>query len=104
MFGEVFDANPAFIVAVHDRGRLQSTLDFAFQCSARAASPRGSRPTACATLFADDDYYTDADSNAYALPTFLGNHDMGRIGQFLAQANSGATDAELLARDSWRTR
>ena len=32
-----------------------------------------------ADFFAKDDWYTDADSNAYQLPTFLGNHDMGRV-------------------------
>ena len=36
-----------------------------------------------ADMYAGDDYYTDADSNAYNLPTFLGNHDMGRIGKFV---------------------
>src|SRR3712207_7323292 len=40
-----------------------------------------------------------SDSNAYQLPTFLGNHDMGRIGHFIRQANSGATDDEVFARD-----
>jgi len=32
------------------------------------------------------------------MPTFVGNHDMGRIGYFLVQDNPGAADAELLAR------
>src|SRR4029453_872680 len=50
-------------------------------------------------FFATDDWYTDADSNAYAMPTFLGNHDMGRIGYFLQRVDQpGADDAELLAR------
>ena len=33
------------------------------------------------------------------MPTFLGNHDMGRIGYFLQRVDQvGASDAELLAR------
>src|SRR3990172_2922719 len=32
------------------------------------------------------------------MPTFLGNHDMGRFGFFLKQDNPSAVDAELLAR------
>ena len=52
-----------------------------------------------AQFFANDDWYTDRDSNVYELPTFLGNHDMGRIGFFLKADNPGADDAELLARD-----
>ncbi len=47
-------------------------------------------------MFVADDYYTDTDSNAYASPTFLGNHDMGRVGSFLAQDYTGD---ELLERD-----
>src|SRR5205085_5061215 len=47
----------------------------------------------------DDDWYTDGDSNVYNLPTFLGNHGRGRIGMFVRNANPGATEAELLARD-----
>src|SRR5207247_10587282 len=50
-------------------------------------------------VFPGDDWYTDADSNVYQLPTFLGNHDMGRIGRFIKVANPDAGDAEVLARD-----
>ena len=65
-----------------------------------ATSPRrASRPASCRTFFRDDDWYTDADSNVYQLPTFLGNHDMGRIGYFLKADNAGAAESELLARD-----
>ena len=32
------------------------------------------------------------------LPTFLGNHDMGRFSQFVREANPEADDAEMLAR------
>ena len=34
-------------------------------------------------LYAGDDMYTTPTTNAQALPTFLGNHDMGRIGYFV---------------------
>src|SRR5215211_5079621 len=51
------------------------------------------------TFFENDDWYTDGDSNVYNLPTFLGNHDRGRIGMFLRNANPGAPESELLARD-----
>ena len=49
--------------------------------------------------FLEDDWFTDGDSNVYNLPTFLGNHDRGRVGMFLRNANPGASEAELLARD-----
>ena len=40
----------------------------------------------------------DGVEGALQLPTFLGNHDMGRIGHFIAKANPGASPEELLAR------
>ncbi|GAA4983014.1 alpha-amylase family glycosyl hydrolase [Kineococcus glutinatus] len=95
-FGEVYDANPVNTSKFTTAGRLQATLDFPFQ--ARATGFGNGRPTTeLQELFAADDQYTDADSNAYSLPTFLGNHDMGRIGKFLA--DGGATGEELLKRD-----
>ena len=95
-FGEVYDANPAFMSQYTTEGTLQATIDFGFQANAvgyaRGGSARGLRD-----LFAGDDYYTDADSNAYQLPTFLGNHDMGRVGFMLDPFNVPA--GEVLARD-----
>ncbi|TWD83363.1 pullulanase-type alpha-1,6-glucosidase [Kribbella amoyensis] len=96
MFGEVFDADPRFMSTYTTKGALQATLDFGFQQNAVAFAQ--GKPTAqLRDFYAGDDYYTDTDSNAYQLPTFLGNHDMGRIGLFLKQG--GAAGTELLQRD-----
>ncbi len=82
MFGEVYDADPAAQSVYTTTGKLPATLDFGFQASAVAAV-NGKPTSTLAELFAGDDYYTDTDSNAYNLPTFLGNHDMGRVGNFV---------------------
>jgi len=97
-FGEVFDADPSFTSRYTTTNRLQAVLDFPFQDRARTYASKSGPSAVLRDLFAEDDRYLDADSNAYALPTFLGNHDMGRIGTFLRQDNPDATDAELLAR------
>jgi glycosidase len=99
-FGEVFDQQfgPQFMSEFSTRGELQSTIDFGFQLAARDFASAGGSAAGLRDFFALDDWYTDADSNAYSMPTFLGNHDMGRIGWFLEQDNPGADDAELLAR------
>ena len=86
------------------QGRLQATVDFGFQSnvSGYAKGEEGKSASSAQTLakfFAQDDWYTDADSNAYSLPTFLGNHDMGRIGKFLKDA--GNTGNELFTRDEF---
>ena len=79
MFGEVYDARPSFMSQYTTTGKLPATLDFGFQAQA-VNWAQGKTGTDLRDLYADDNYYTDTDSNAYELPTFLGNHDMGRVG------------------------
>jgi glycosidase len=97
MFGEVFDADPRFMSQYTTEGRLQATVDFGFQGSG-VNFAKGKPTTELRDFYALDDYFTDADSNVYSLPTFLGNHDMGRVGSFLRQGTTW-DDAELLSRD-----
>ena len=92
MFGEVYDADAAKLSPYVRKTDMNSVLDFAFQSQATSFAA-GNSAKGLGNLFASDDMYTTPDSNAYALPTFLGNHDMGRIGYFLKN-----TDAPL-ARD-----
>ncbi|MGW1865091.1 pullulanase-type alpha-1,6-glucosidase [Streptomyces mauvecolor] len=99
MFGEVYSADPAITSPYVTRGRLDATLDFPFQDAARQYASQGAPATKLASLFADDYRYTTDKANAYEQVTFLGNHDMGRIGTFLKQDHPGASDAELLQRD-----
>ena len=99
MFGEVFDTTRPFTSQFTTRNKMQSVLDFPFQDAARNFASKGQPTAQLGTLFRDDDWYTDADSNVYQLPTFLGNHDMGRIGFFVNADNPGAAEAELVARD-----
>ncbi|MFL6027638.1 MAG: alpha-amylase family glycosyl hydrolase, partial [Friedmanniella sp.] len=95
MFGEVYDADPAFISRYTTTGRLPAALDFGFQ-SAAQQFVQGKAGTGLRDLYAGDDWYTDTDSNAYELPTFLGNHDMGRLSMMLTKA--GFSAAERLQR------
>ena len=95
MFGEVYDSNPAYMSTYTTTGALQATLDFGFQSNALSYA-QGKTAKNLADFYAADDYYTDANSNAYQLPTFLGNHDMGRIAMQLK--GSSTSDADLLAR------
>jgi len=96
MFGEVFDANPKNTSRFTTEGGLQATLDFGFQSKATGFA-QGRPTTELRDLFASDDYYTDTDSNVYSAPTFLGNHDMGRIGKFLSDVEKDPQ--ALLQRD-----
>ena len=99
MFGEVFDTTKSFTSHFTTHDRVQAVLDFPFQQAAQNFAANSHPTDELRDFFVGDDWYTDADSNAYQLPTFLGNHDMGRIGRFVKVANGDAGDAELLARD-----
>ncbi|MFD5079338.1 pullulanase-type alpha-1,6-glucosidase [Streptomyces sp. NPDC058371] len=99
MFGEVYSADTSVTSPYVTQGRLDSTLDFPFQDAARSYASQGGSAQKLASVFGDDYKYTTDKANAYEQVTFLGNHDMGRIGYFLNQDNPGASDAELLEKD-----
>lgn len=98
MFGEVYSADTAITSPYVTEGRLDATLDFPFQEAARQYASQGAGAGKLAGVFGDDYKYTTDKANAYEQVTFLGNHDMGRIGYFLNQDNPKATDAELVKK------
>ena len=78
----------------HDQ--MQAVLDFPFQDAARGFASTGQRQRRARGRSSRTTTGTPTrDSNVYQLPTFLGNHDMGRIGCFVKADNPGAGDAEL---------
>ena len=97
MFGEVYDADPVKLAPYIRDTDMNSVLDFTFQ-SAAVSFAAGNSTKGLQSLYAGDDRYTTPDSSATALPTFLGNHDMGRVGYFL-QNQSQPLERDLLAHD-----
>ncbi|MEU9349480.1 pullulanase-type alpha-1,6-glucosidase [Streptomyces griseoloalbus] len=99
MFGEVYSADTDITSPYVTEGRLDATLDFPFQEAARQYVSQGGSARKLAAVFGDDYKYATDRANAYEQVTFLGNHDMGRIGTFLKQDDPDASDAELLKKD-----
>ena len=97
IFGEVYDVNPMNLVNFVRERKIQTVLDFAFQRTATQFSAGYSDASVLATLFDNDDQYITATSTASNLVTFLGNHDMGRVGFLIPAAQLRAKD-DLLAR------
>ncbi len=100
IFGEVYidGVDPGALAAYTHTADLPAVLDFSF---ARAAidTVSGTKGTdQFARLFDGDVLYKGGAEAALQLPTFLGNHDMGRFAMFVKAANTGARDAELLQR------
>ncbi|MBK8989097.1 MAG: pullulanase-type alpha-1,6-glucosidase [Chloroflexi bacterium] len=100
IFGEVFDGSAANMSQFTTQGAMPSVLDFGLHGAARNFAVNGGATDNLRNLYANDDYFTDADSNAYQLGTFVSNHDGGieRLGHWLRQDQGGASDAELVAR------
>ncbi|MDY5589621.1 MAG: alpha-amylase family glycosyl hydrolase, partial [Arcanobacterium sp.] len=86
MFGEVYNFDVQDLAPYSRATQVNATLDFAWQNSAVAYLNGGSAANLDG-LYAADDYYTTPHSSAGDQPTFLGNHDMGRVGYLL---NAGA--------------
>ncbi len=98
IFGEVFDPDPGRLARFTRVDGFPAVLDFAFQSAAYDAIVRGTGTDRLNTLFESDVVYQHGAETAVQLPTFLGNHDMGRFGHFLMRENAGISGDELLQR------
>ncbi|HEY0085596.1 MAG TPA: alpha-amylase family glycosyl hydrolase, partial [Allosphingosinicella sp.] len=98
IFGEVFDPDPGMLARFTKVDRYPAVLDFAFQSAVTEVIARGAPTERLARLFQMDSLYEGGAATAMRLPTFLGNHDMGRFAHFVRQANPKATEEEILKR------
>jgi len=98
IFGEVFDPDVAMLASHTRVDKLPAVLDFAFQSAATDIAIGRTGTDRLARVFAADPVYEGGEAGARQLPTFLGNHDMGRIGWFMLKAKPDISDDELLAR------
>lgn len=97
IFGEVWEQSPTELMKYLRINKLQTALDFPFQRVAIEFSSSYSSADSLRNLFNYDDYYTDKNSSAKNLVTFLGNHDMGRVA-FLIQSKKLNPESQLLSR------
>ncbi|KLE34952.1 alpha-amylase family glycosyl hydrolase [Aurantiacibacter luteus] len=100
MFGEVYKDVPdnGYIAEYTRRDQLPAVLDFAFQAAMRETLGRGQGTVVLAHMFDGDVLYEGGEETARTLPTFLGNHDMGRFSTLLREDMPGIGQQELLAR------
>ncbi|MCQ8183988.1 alpha-amylase family glycosyl hydrolase [Parvularcula maris] len=98
IFGEVFDPDPAALARHTWDDGFPTVLDFAFQDAARRVIAEGEPSFELTKLFRADTNYKGGRAGARRLPTFLGNHDMGRFSQFVRDANPDASQDEITQR------
>jgi glycosidase len=98
IFGEVYETEPGMLARFTRVDRYPAVLDFAFQ--ARVADVVNGKTGAdvLAQMYSQDALYEGGAAAALQLPTFLGNHDMGRIGWFVRAAHPDAADEEITRR------
>ena len=100
IFGEVFteELDVALLARATRVDRLPSVLDFAFRVAALQTVAGDGKTDVFMRLFSGDELYVDGLRTARQLPTFLSNHDIGRLSQFVRKAFPRASDQEVLQR------
>ena len=100
IFGEVAHEGPdnGYIAQYTRRDGYPAVLDFAFQSAVRAALGQSTGTDVLAEMFDGDVLYEGGERAALAMPTFLGNHDMGRFAMLVRKDRPGIADKELLDR------
>lgn len=100
VFGEVYvdGQNPQHLAKFTTRAGLPTVLDFAFQSTAQSVIIDGQPGLELDSLYSSDAIYKHGEETARQLPTFLGNHDMGRFAGFLRATSPDLSDEEMVAR------
>ncbi|GER06418.1 alpha-amylase [Iodidimonas muriae] len=98
VFGEVYDPDPNNLSRFVREGKLPAVLDFGFQSVAQKVLVENGPTRLLAQLFDQDTLYDTDWSHAGLLPTFLGNHDMGRLGHFLISQFGADADEDMLMK------
>ncbi len=99
IFGEIADSNAEDVAPFVTEQKFPSALDFPFQATVSNFAKSFGHAGELADLFNADDLYTTANTSAYGLATFLGNHDMGRIGMMIEKAASWDGPQVVLDRE-----
>jgi glycosidase len=98
IFGEVYETEPGMLAKFTRVDGYPAVLDFAFQAAVTDVVNGKVGADALARVFSQDALYAGGAQAALQLPTFLGNHDMGRIGWFVRAAHPKASDDEITRR------
>lgn len=98
IFGEVYEFDAGRLASHTHDSELPTVLDFAFQGAIRGMVAEGEPAITLEQLFQADSVYAGGRDTAGRLPTFLGNHDMGRFAGFIRQANPDMDEDEQIAR------
>lgn len=97
-FGEVEMHEPEALSQYTTEAMLPSVLDFPFQDAMKEVFAGAGGTNILKSLFDQDHFYSDHDSNAHTLMTYIGNHDDGRFGYFITRDLPESSAEEKLQR------
>lgn len=98
LFAEAYDPDAGGLARFTRVDRLPAVLDFAFQSAAFETIARNGPTERLARHYWYDALYENGAQTTAQLPTFLGNHDMGRFAHFVLRENPSISQQELLQR------
>lgn len=98
IFGEVYEFDGGQLARYTTEAGLPSALDFPFQSAVSGVVIHDAPGEDLMRLFRLDEIYADGAETAAILPTFLGNHDMGRFAGHVRAAHPDISDEELFMR------
>lgn len=100
IFGEVYkdSSDNGYIAQYTRRDGFPAILDFAFQNAVREVVAQDKGTYIFNELFDGDVLYEGGEEAALGMPTFVGNHDMGRFTTQVKGDRPGVSQEELLAR------
>lgn len=100
LFGEAYELDPVALARYTTEVAYPAVLDFPFRDAAQKVIAESESMKRMADLFSHDPLYQGDDRGALILPTFIGNHDDGRIGRELLLAHGHDADDRMLVRRS----
>ncbi len=98
IFGEVYEFDAGQLAVFTKRDKIPSVLDFAFQGVVTDFVLKGAPGEELKRLYNADHLYGEQARNGQHLPTFLGNHDMGRFSGMMQDEMPDISQEEKLAR------
>jgi len=98
VFGEVYEYDGGQLARYTTEAGLPATLDFAFQGTVSGFIINNEPGSSLQRLFRLDEVYANGAETAAILPTFLGNHDMGRFAGHMRSAHPDMSDDEMFFR------
>ncbi|MDJ0771131.1 MAG: alpha-amylase family glycosyl hydrolase [Ilumatobacter sp.] len=86
IFGEVVEPDPDVLSRYVSDVPFPSVIDMRMDDAIERFAAQGAATDELAGMFAGDDWFTDADSNAHQLVTVISSHDFGRLGGAIDRA------------------